>query len=90
MHETDTAKRSQRRLQPRRRVLKSASVVLNNRASTIDCLVRDISDAGARIAVEGLFRPPHEFDLKIPSARQDHACEVVWRHENQIGVRFVA
>jgi hypothetical protein len=79
-----------RRREPRRRVLKAATAAFNSRNSVINCVVRDLSESGARLRFDGLFRPPHEFDLLIPTGRRHHACEVAWRSQQDIGVRFVA
>ena len=79
-----------RRSEPRRRVLRAATVAFNHRNSTLNCVVRDISERGARLQFDGEFRPPHEFDLLVPAEHRDHHCEVAWRGECDIGVRFIA
>lgn len=88
--ETPLVPIANRRQTLRRRSLLGATVALNNRSSTIDCVLRNLSDEGAQIRFSGLFRPPHHFDLLIPKLRRDHACEVVWRDEADVGVKFLA
>ena len=78
-----------RRKEPRTRVFKAGTVAINNKSSTISCTIRNLSDGGARLKVQGLFRPPHEFDLLVPADDWEAGCEVVWRNGNELGVRFV-
>ena len=55
----------EKRRGPRRRVLKGAIVAYNDRRSTISCSVRDISDTGARVRVDGSMSAPDTFLLVI-------------------------
>src|SRR5262249_10990453 len=52
---------------PRRRVLKAGNIILNNRASTIDCTVRSIAQDGAGIDVFSAVGIPDQFTLAIRS-----------------------
>ena len=74
----------------RRRVLKGAIVAYNNRRSTMSCTVRDISDTGARIRVEGSINAPDTFLLAIELDGLEADCEVVWRKSPDVAVRFVS
>jgi hypothetical protein len=73
----------------RRRVLKAA-VIEFNRAGGISCIVRNMSDRGACLAVASPLGIPDDFDLVVESDRLRHACHVAWRSEKQIGVAFQA
>ena len=77
------------RIAPRRRMLKSGIVAYSGRHCTIPCTVRDISDGGARLRVTSSLLAPDTFELIIESEGLEADCEVVWRDESQIGVRFV-
>ena len=79
-----------RRKSVRRRSYKRGTAAFNHKSSTISCIVRDLSDGGARLQVEGLFRPPHVFDLLVPMDDWEAACEVVWRKDGELGVKFVS
>lgn len=81
--------REDRRLAPRRRVLKGAHAAYNDRYCSIPCAVRDISATGARIRSEGSVNIPDTFDLIIDLDGLEAACEVVWRKGSDIGVRFI-
>lgn len=77
------------RLAARRRVLKAGLVAYNDRHLTIHCTVRDVSDTGARLKVEGSLSVPDSFELIIEVDGLEASCEVVWRSTNEVGVRFL-
>lgn len=72
---------------PRRRVLKSARIVFNNKNSTISCTVRDLTEAGALLVLPSTLGVPDEFDLVVGSAPPRH-CRIVHRHADRLGVAF--
>ena len=77
-----------RRGDRRARVLKSGRIITSDKAPKIDCTVRDLSDAGARLIIpSSTFGVPHEFKLKIgDDGPRD--CRVAWRTETAVGVKF--
>lgn len=77
------------RVAPRRRMLKSGKIAYSDRHVTIGCIVRDISATGARLRVEGSVHAPDSFELLIPLDGLEAQCEVVWRREADVGVRFI-
>jgi hypothetical protein len=80
----------ERRSSPRRRVLKGAIVLYGNRNITLPCMVRDLSDSGARIRVEGSIAAPDKFILMIELDGFEADCEVVNRSGKDLGVKFVS
>jgi hypothetical protein len=76
--------KERRRPPPRRRVLKGARIVFNNRRSAIDCTVRNLGDHGALLLLSSLSGIPGEFELWIDQDR--HPARVVWKGRSQIGV----
>jgi hypothetical protein len=66
-----------------------AQIIFNNRMSTIDCIIKNISPTGARIALGDSFAVPAEFDIFIPQRNSSHHCKLVWRDRDSIGVDFV-
>ena len=58
---------SDARTTPRRRCLIGARIAFNNRNSTLDCVLRDISPGGARLEHPTPFLLPDAFDLEIPA-----------------------
>ncbi|GLQ10801.1 pilus assembly protein PilZ [Devosia yakushimensis] len=77
----------ERRAAPRQRVLKGGRIVINDGFSTFQCTVRNLSEAGARLKVASIIGIPDTFDLAMDDGRK-HACTVVWRTANEIGVKF--
>jgi hypothetical protein len=66
-----------------------AQIIFNNRMSTIDCIIKNISATGARIALNDTFAVPTEFDLYIPQKNRGHHARLVWRDKDSIGVEFM-
>jgi hypothetical protein len=80
----------ERRQSPRRRVLKGGVVAFNDRFVTLPCTVRDLSDGGARLRIEGSINAPDTFELIIEIDGLEASCEVVSRRGNEVSVRFTA
>lgn len=74
----------------RRRTLKSGIIAYNGRFATLSCTVRDISSTGARLRVEGTMNAPDTFELIVQIDGLEASCEVVWRKDHEVGVRFLA
>jgi hypothetical protein len=79
-----------RRGSARKRVLKGATIAFNNRCSTQTCVVRDLSETGARLRVQPGQFVPDEFDLVIDVDGFEAACSVSWRKAEEIGVIFTS
>ncbi|MGE0627765.1 MAG: PilZ domain-containing protein [Hyphomicrobiaceae bacterium] len=77
------------RCAPRRRLLKGAVAAFNSRHCSIPCTVRDISDTGARLRSDASVTIPDHFELIIDLDGVEADCEVVWRRDHDLGVRFV-
>ena len=79
---------SNRREQFRRTVIKGAKIVFNDRQSTLDCRVRDMTTEGARLDLSTQQLLPHEFELQV-SGNQARRCGLRWAHGTFVGVRFL-
>lgn len=79
---------SDRREQLRRTVIKGARIVFNDRQSTFDCRVRDMTAAGARLDLSTQQLLPHEFELRI-SGNPARRCGLRWASGTFVGVRFL-
>jgi hypothetical protein len=66
-----------------------AQIIFNNRMSTIDCIIKNISSTGARVALGDSFAVPAEFDIYIPQRNCSHHAKLVWRDKDSIGIDFV-
>ena len=80
-------KRRDRR-QPMRR---HAAVVTGAREPPLRCVVWDISNSGARLAVaRPIMTLPPRFVLQLDKdGRVQRKCEVVWTDASFVGVKFV-
>lgn len=74
----------------RRRTLKAGQITFNGRHCSLPCAVRDITEGGAKLTVDGTIAAPDTFELHIELDGSWVDCEVVWRRGNSIGVRFVS
>jgi len=79
-----------KRRAPRKRVLKGATIAYNDRSSTMSCVVRDISETGARLRLPKGQIAPGRFDLFIELDGVEVPCAVAWRRGEEIGVSFEA
>lgn len=73
----------------RRRKLQGAKAILT-KSTIIDCVVRDLSDTGARLEFTGPTKLPPEFVLRITMTGAEVPVEVVWQRGLSAGVRFEA
>lgn len=73
----------------RRRVLLGAKIIYNGRLGVLSCHVRDISETGCRLKVSATSALPKRFTLEIAEGGISKECEVAWRKEDSMGVRFL-
>lgn len=80
----------EKRSNTRRRALKAGIIAYNDGNMTFPCVVRDISDAGARLKTDVNRHPPDTFQLQTELGGLIVDCQVVWRDGQQVGVRFIS
>lgn len=78
----------ERRKVARSRVLKGAKVIIGS-ASTIDCVVRNVTNSGARIAIANTIELPASLGLTFDGGFTVRPCRVAWRAVTETGVEFV-
>jgi hypothetical protein len=66
-----------------------AKIVFNNKRSTFDCTIRNISATGAKIEVGEAASIPARFDLEIPQRGRTYRAQILWRDKEAMGVEFV-
>lgn len=76
------------RTSPRRRTLLGARIEFNNRSSTMNCVVRDLSDTGARLALASAAQLPEQFDLVVEPQNRKYRATVKWKRLALVGVAF--
>ena len=72
---------------PRRKTLKGGRIVFNNGRSTITCMIRDLSAAGARLEVASSVGIAYEFTLAFDDGTM-RRCLVRRRTSTSIGLEF--
>src|SRR3954452_22989390 len=79
---------SDQRVAPRMRTLIAARISFNNGQSALDCLIRNLSDTGAKLIVSAAVTLPECFDLIVPQKSLTRRARIAWRRGEAIGVRF--
>jgi hypothetical protein len=80
---------SNNRKELRQRTFLKGRIVFNNGASSMDCLVRDMSSSGARLALTQTAALPEVFELYIPVKDRSYRSSLRWRRSDGIGITFV-
>jgi hypothetical protein len=78
----------ERRKATRHKSFLRGTVHFNNRRSALDCLIRDISDYGARLIFSGTVTLPDMIELHVPQKEHTSRARVIWRHGREVGVAF--
>lgn len=79
----------QERRSARVRTFLGAQIVFNNRNSTFQCQIRNISETGAKLEVSDTVSLPNEFELQIPKQGKTYQVRLRWRALDSIGVEFL-
>jgi PilZ domain len=72
----------------RARAFLKAQIRFNNGMSTMDCLIRDLSEGGARLQISDSVALPSSFELYIPKRDETRRAILHWRNSEEIGVGF--
>lgn len=72
----------------RRRMLKGVRLVFNNGHSVVNGVLRNISDTGAKVAVENGLALPDRLSLVLDDGGR-YECEVARRELKELGLRFI-
>jgi PilZ domain len=83
-----SATSDERRTLLRKRSFLQGRLYFNNRRSSLDCLVRDISPHGAKLKVSDSIAIPEFVELHIPNKDETYRAKVQWRTGFEIGVTF--
>ena len=79
-----------RRAEARQRTYLGAQVVFNRRLNIYDCLVRDMSESGARLLFAHPAMIPDNFEVTFNRGGESRRAEVKWRSKFAAGVRFAS
>jgi len=81
--------RLEKRLSPRRNTMIRAAIAYDGGRTWLECVIRDLSDGGAKLELASVRGVPQTFDLMVPGHRPHH-CRVAWRALKEMGVQFVS
>jgi hypothetical protein len=81
--------RAELRKKPRRQFHYTARIFTNKDSPQVACLISDISQTGARLALQHDEKLPDTF-LLLLTAKGDarRHCRVIWRDGPNVGVQF--
>ena len=81
---------TERRSASRQKSFLQGRIYYNNRRSSVDCLIRDFCQNGARLKFSAVTATPDVVDLYIPNKNETYRARVQWRNAEEIGVLFEA
>jgi hypothetical protein len=81
---------SERRNSRRAKSFLQGFVYVSRRRGALACLVRDLSEKGARIIFSDTVALPDAVELYIPQRDQTLKARVTWRKNDELGLAFVA
>ncbi len=79
---------SERRRAVRQKSFLRGCIYFNNRRTVVDCLIRDLSESGARLQFSDAISIPDSFELYIAQKEQILRAKVERRHGMDVGVSF--
>jgi hypothetical protein len=78
----------ERRKHARQRTFKGGRINLD-RGPGMDCIIRNLSEGGACLDIEGSFLTQGQFQLVIKPQLLTRICRVAWRTSARTGVQFI-
>jgi hypothetical protein len=79
---------TERRSGARQKSFLQGRIFFNHRRTSVDCLIRDFSEQGARLKFSSATATPEIVELYIPNKDESYRARVQWRNGNEIGVAF--
>jgi len=89
LHEILQRNSGERRSLGRTSINRNALMFLSGQASVHACCVRDVTNLGAGIRLNGLKIVPLDFDLSFDNFRTIRKCRLIWRESDFMGVRLI-
>jgi PilZ domain len=79
---------AERRSDQRHRTLKGGTLYFNKGYSSLECVIRDLSETGARIQMGETFGVPSRFTMSISGEETRVEASLRWRNSRSIGLSF--
>ena len=70
-------------------VLWQARVVCKEQGLTIDCRLRNLSETGAKLEIDGSVPLPATFEVVAPAKGRAWRARCVWREAAESGIEFI-
>ncbi len=67
----------------------AARVSFNSGQAQLDCIIRNISDGGAKLEISSAVTIPDEFNLIIPQKSVNRRVRLCWRSAEFCGVAYL-
>jgi hypothetical protein len=77
-----------RRQSVRNKVLFGGVAAVDKTGSTMDCVVRNISEHGACVEFDSAAGLPDEVSLAIPRKGRSYLARMIWRQAGKVGLAF--
>ena len=61
---------------------------INDAGSTLDCVVRNLSDRGACVELESAAKLPDQMRVTIARKGRSYLAHMIWRQANRVGLAF--
>lgn len=78
----------ERRALIRHKTFIKGRIYFNNRLSSMDCIVRDVTEKGARLQLSESVVLPDTFELYLPNKDEHFRAQAQWRKGDQLGVSW--
>ncbi len=79
---------AERRRTPRQKSFLRGCIYFNKRRGAVECLIRDLSEQGARVIFSDAVSVPDMVELYIPQKEQTLRAHVQWRRGDEAGLAF--
>jgi hypothetical protein len=79
---------SEKRAHPRMPTVERGRLLSLDGRCNYDCAIVDVSEGGARIRVREIGLVPSRVYLYVTSSSEIFDCEVRWRGDGEVGLRF--
>ncbi len=78
----------ERRSSERKRVYWGGEIVLNDYFESLGCVLRDVSEHGARVHLEANFKLPERFRVRVANRKLEAQARIAWRDGAAAGLAF--
>lgn len=72
----------------RKRAILAGKIIYNDLSTSVDCLIRNISEEGAKIEIGETMILPARFQFLVPQHGRTYKARIAWRQDNEVGLEF--